>query len=382
MPNQEMAGVAEPKTAADKAWQEAFDAEADSVMSELLGGIEVDGDEGEALEANTLDTSTDNVAPAEKKTPEELAELLAKANAEEDTAEDEESEEDEPAEQEDKSATAAILRMLEQEKSLRDERDAFKAEREAFEAEKQAWQEQQARADVISAEALKRVLLTDPLKLITALGVDVSRVSQHLIAAQLGDKAPEELKKSIEKAQWEARVLELEEKLQQKERLETARAETEKVRTGAAEYVTKGIIKDAPTVAAVAKVDRARVESEIFQEICNDAAARMHREPNGKPISYDEAARRVEKRWASLAAALKSQGEPAPTAGASKNDSKSGAANASNAATPSIAPSRLASKAPSTPANQYGVDVDWEQEAEIALREALAKNKPVRRATR
>jgi hypothetical protein len=231
---------------------------------------------------------------------------------------------------------------------------------------------------MISADQLKRVLLTDPAKLLTALNIPQSTVNQLLIAAQMGDKAPPDLKARVEKAQWEARVMELEEKLQQKEVSERARGEADQVRAGASEYVTKGISKDCPTVAAVAKVDRASVEREIFDEIVKDAAARAHREPNGKPISFDEASRRVEKRYASMAKLLNSQSQPAPTAGGSTNAPKSGASNALKAATPQTAPSKQPAKAPAITAH-YGYDPEWEEEAEMAMKQALAN---VRRPAR
>lgn len=374
MTQPEMKGVAAPVASADRAWQDSFDADADAIMAAAISKHFGDDAGGEVAAEGVPDEK----APPPPKTAAELAALLEQANA--DAAEEKGDEAEEPAAEpeEDKSATAAILRMLEQEKGLRAERDAFKAEREAFEAEKQSWQEKQARQDVISAEALRRVLMTDPSKLLGALGIEPTKVSQLLIAAQLGDKAPAELRATVERAQWEARVAELETKLQQRDSESAARAETDKVRVGATEYVTKGVSKDCPTVAAVVKVDRARVEGEIFDEIVRDAAARAHREPNGKPISFEEATRRVEKRWAALSAAFKSQpGQSATTDGST--NATSGTTNAPKAATPSIAPSRLAPKAPSSPTPNYGLDPDWEQEAELALKESLAK---VRRPAR
>lgn len=379
------AGVAAPTTAEDQKWQAEFDAEADAALEAAIaaagGGDAVDYGEEPAEEPEAP-------APDQPETdPAELAALLEKAkgqatdDGENDETDEETTEQPEEKSEEDKSATAAILRMLDQEKALREERDAFRSEREAFEAEKREWQEQQARQDVISADALRRVLMTDPGKLITALGIEMPKVSQLLIAAQLGDKAPAELKAAVANAQTEARIAELEAQLKQKTISEQARAEADKVRTAAAEYVNKGVSKDCPTVAEVAKVNRARVEAEIFQEICNDAAARARREPNGKPISFDEAARRVEKRWSEIVTPFKSQ-SPASTAAGSKNDPKSGAANAPKAATPALSPSKLTPKQPpkAPPApSTYGLDDDWEAEAEAALRESLAS---VRRKTR
>lgn len=361
--------VAAPKTPADQQWQQAFDADADAVLADVLGQLGTTNDLGDV----TNDVgNTAEAPPAQDADPAALAALLDQSKGEaagEPPAEAAPADAAEPTE--DKSATNAILRLIEQEKAFRAKHEAFQAEREAFEAEKAAWLEQQNRADVISADALKRVLLTNPAQLLSALGVEQSKVSQLLIATQLGDKAPAELKAAVERAQWEARINELETRLQQKEVSENARAEADKVRADVTEYVEKGVSKDCPTVAEVAKVDRGRVEAEIFQEIVQDAAARAKREPNGKPISRDEAARRVEKRWAALAKAFKSQSQPSTDAGRTQAP-QSGATNAPKAATPSIAPSSLTPQAPNSRMAPYGLDPDWEREAEAAMRESLA----------
>lgn len=374
------AGPAEPTTAADKAWQASFDADSDAFMTDILGKLEGDDasdstDGGDVEQPEIPAPEGDKPGPS----PEELAELLAKSKEKESEAEQDGEDAEEEKPEEDKTATSTLLRMLEQEKVVREERDTLKAEREAFEAEKAAWTEEQSKAqqDSITADQLRQVLLTTPEKLLEVLGIETPRVSQLLVAHLMGDKATPELKALRERAQTDARTLALETELKQMKMAEAARAETEKVQRGAAEYVKKGLSKHCPTVAEVAKVNAARVQEEIFQEIANDAAKRARREPNGKPISFDEAARRVEKRWSEIAGAIKSRPTEETKTVDSKNDSKSGAANAQKPATPSIAPSQLAPKA--TLRNQYEADLDWEAESEKAIQEAIAKSKRPRK---
>jgi hypothetical protein len=341
--------------------EQDWDTTSDAVMNELLAELSTSApaDIAETVEAEAAE------APA---TEQDAAPADAEVAAETAPA-------DEPAE--DKSATSALIKLLEKDRELVEVRSQLRTERETFEAEKAAWQEQRSREDVISADALRRVLMTDPSKLLTTLGLAPGRVSQLLIANQLGDKAPPELRQATERAQWEARVLELEAQVAQSNAHTQARAEADRVRAGTTEYVTAGVSTECPTVAEVAKVDRSRVEDEIFQEIVQDAARRASREPNGKPLTFEEAARRVEKRWSPLASAFRSQsaGTTAAPAPASKQVAQSGvkpAPSAGQKATPSLAPSKLA-PSKSIP---YAVDPDWEAMAEAAIAEELRNLRP------
>ncbi len=384
MPPITAAPVAEPTTSDDRAWQAQFDATEAAVFDEIVGGLL--GDEAPPAKAGRAPTASASRDDAPKASgdaepgtsPEDLAKLLDESRAADESTESEGEDGDEPTDEApeepaagDKSATTALLKILEKERSLTTEREAFRAEREAWEAEKTAWTEQESKRDTIDGATLKKTLLTRPAALLQALGITPSQVSKLLIAEQLGDKAPPELRAEMARAQETARLQELEDRITGYEQKDSARAFADNVKSGVAAYVTKGVSAHCPTVAAVQKVDPQRVQDEIFQEIVSDASRRAHREPNGKPLSAEQAAARVEKRWAVLGNALKSQNASVSTADARKNASPSGASTAPTAglaATPSLAPSKIAPRAPSLPWK----DPTWEAQEEAALQEALA----------
>lgn len=146
----------------------------------------------------------------------------------------------------------------------------------------------------------------DPLGAIKALGKDPDHFMKLALAAHLGENAPDVLKDYAKDLPLKRRLAELEarDKAREQERVRAEYFNT--VSTGAREYVTKsvgdvGFLKKAPTLSQAAKADPQYVHDEIMEEIVKEARVRAATDPDGEPISYEEAAARVEKRLARIA---------------------------------------------------------------------------------
>ena len=271
------------------------------------------------------------------------------------------------------SATSAMLRLLDAEKKVREERESLAREREAFEAERSKPQEQPK--DSITADQLRRVLRTNPLGLFQALGVTPSEVSPLIIYGQMGDKAPPEIQEAARRAAERAEFLEERDQLraerEQLSRTRTAQEEFQRVRTDVQEYVKTGLSTHAPTVAELAKEDAAMVDEAIMDEIVRDAAVRHSRGETGKPLTAEQAVARLEKRWARIRKSPSSTNVQAAAPNAQKPA----------AGTPAVAPKKLANK---------GFVKPWLSEQEMSdaareeqyLNEAIALERKLRRAGR
>lgn len=139
-------------------------------------------------------------------------------------------------------------------------------------------------------------------KTLEALGIDPDFLVKQVLADRMGDKAPEELRAEVRDAAREyetnRKIRALETKLAEQERAERARAYFNQVQDGAREYLkAPGVNEHAPTVAKVATANAELAFTEIMAEIQKDAEFKAMRDPNAPLITYDEAARRVEKRW-------------------------------------------------------------------------------------
>ncbi len=237
-----------------------------------------------------------------------------------------------------------LERLVAREVELRTKEKAFE-EREArvksVEAENAQLREQLGKLPTDLIEDLR----IRPLEAIEQAGHDPDHVVRLILAAKMvreGRPVPPELKQALREAEYDqkfkAQQRELHEMKQQRAMMEFV----SKVEREAQEYVSqmqkasgelKGISKDAPTVAKVATANPQRVYSEIMDEISRDARARAQ-EPNAQLITYDEAARRVEKRWAEMATLLgASPGSNASTtAGDTKSTSPANGASTKNKA--------------------------------------------------
>mgnify|MGYP001558408815 CR=1 FL=1 len=164
-------------------------------------------------------------------------------------------------------------------------------------------------------------LRTNPTEALEAMGISSDDLVRRVIAARLGDQVPEKLKEELHRDETQRQIHELQKQINQRDQAAAARAFVDQVNAGAREYVTKGVGEHAPTVSRVAKANPERVYQEILAEISADARARSAREPNGAVLPYEEAAKRVEARWAELASTLTpaSTTAPATTALGAKN---------------------------------------------------------------
>lgn len=147
-----------------------------------------------------------------------------------------------------------------------------------------------------------------PWEALEEAGHDPEQVIRLCLAAKLqkdGKPLPPELRQAIRDAERDYKDAQLEKRQIEFEQRQAAAAFVAKVESDARQYVSRmtgeqGISKDAPTVAHVAKADAERVFNEILDEIGRDARARS-KEPGAQLIPFDEAARRVEKRWSEMA---------------------------------------------------------------------------------
>lgn len=176
----------------------------------------------------------------------------------------------------------------------------LRREKEAFEAEKKAWAESRTQ------EGLDLELNSNATQALRSRGIDPEQLVRRIIAEKMGDRAPEELKHAVAESDKDARYMrelqELKATLQAERAMRAGQEFVSRVQNGAREYVTTGIKSEQfPTLTRIAQANPDRAHQEIMKEISQDAAARAHREPNGEPLPYEEAARRVEARVKDLA---------------------------------------------------------------------------------
>lgn len=255
-------------------------------------------------------------------TTEAAADVAPAVDAETGTEEVQAQSEGEPAESEsdDKEADRGIERLVAREVELRQKEEAFRArEAKVVELEKQN-AELKAKVDAFPADFIEEMRFR-PTEALEAAGHDPDHVVRLILAAKMqkeGKPVPPELRQAIRDAEYDYKFQKQERELQQMKHQRAALEFAAKVESDARQYVTKGISKDAPTVAQVAKANPDRVFSEILDEISRDAAARA-REPGAQLISFDEASRRVEKRWSEFKSLLNPGTEASTTAGETKS---------------------------------------------------------------
>ena len=202
-----------------------------------------------------------------------------------------------PAAPEEKSAPPedrGFERLVEREVALQAREQAF-AQRESQMARFEA------KIKALEARAVPEDLMdkfeTSPEEAMREMGLDPENVVRTVIANRLGDKADPQLRQTIESAKIKSEIHALKAQLHEQQRAAGAKAFVAQVEAGAREYVNKGIGENAPTVAAIAKVNGERVFREIMEEISRDANDKMTRGLGGDVLTYEEAAKRVEGRW-------------------------------------------------------------------------------------
>ncbi len=200
-------------------------------------------------------------------------------------------------------------RLVEREVALRTRESELSAREQRAQAMEERVKQLEAKA--IPDDLINRFEYS-PEEALTAMGLDPEQVVRQVIANRLGDKADPSVKHTIDNAKIKREINELKARLHEQQRAAAAQAFVAEVQAGAREYVNKGIGENVPTVAAVAKVNPGRVYQEIMEEISRDAGTRAAKDPSGDVLSFPEAAKRVEARWAEFKA-LVTPANPVPT---------------------------------------------------------------------
>ncbi len=153
---------------------------------------------------------------------------------------------------------------------------------------------------VLSPELVNK-LKHSPTDGLRALGLDPDDVIRLALAEKMesmGKPLDPAIAAKFEQSKTRKEVEALRAQLMESERKAAATAYYNQIASGAQQYVLNSeLSKHAPTVAVVAKTAPDRVFAEIMEEITRDAQVRAVREPNANPMSYEDAAKRVEARW-------------------------------------------------------------------------------------
>lgn len=150
-------------------------------------------------------------------------------------------------------------------------------------------------------EDLLENIRMSPTATLKQLGLDPDQIIKVALAEKLralGQPVDPGLSNQIEQANTQRQIKALENKIISQNREAAARSYYDQVQAGARTYVAQELIKDAPSLAEVAKQAPDKVHAEIMQEIISDARVRAQTEgPNGQPMSYSAAAKKVAERW-------------------------------------------------------------------------------------
>jgi hypothetical protein len=269
-----------------------------------------------------------------------------------------------PAEPQD--TDRGMLRLLEREGTVRDRESAIE-KREAEVNRKLLEMESRLGAPRDPADIRKAIEL-DPIKFFTEAGIEPEQVSRLILSHKLGDKAPAEIREATKGYQVRKELEELRGMIHQRD----LQLEVERVRNGAQGFLDTGEqVSKYPALGAVAKVDRKMAADAILEEIGRDAQER--KVPlGGQYLTHEEAAKRVESRWAvfqkAFVPASASTNTPPPAA----PESKGATVNNTN---PPPAPR----SAPPRKLTPYWEDSNWEAAKESALAEAMAEYSRVAR---
>lgn len=250
----------------------------------------------------------------------------------------------------------ALAKFVEREVALSRERDALDRLRAEVDARMTALEAAQAKfkdMEGLDPDAIRN----KPWDVLARAGVDPDLAVQMRLAEKLGSKAPKELLDAIANAKRDAEIRELRQEMQRRDIEAANRTFFQQVHDGAAAYV-RGEIKNAPSLAAMAKEDAGAAHQEIMDEIIRDANARKDKDPNGNVISYEEATRRAEARLARYAKVF----SPKPPVTTPTQEVKTGASTAVKPPAPTI-----------TRPLGYWQNPDREALREAAIREALAE---------
>jgi len=228
-------------------------------------------------------------------------------------------------EAEDPAVARGMERLVSREVALQQKEAAFQAREAkltALEAELTTLRSKLPAADV------QEKLIYSPSEAIKALGHDPATVVRIMIAEQLkasGKPVPPELQAELTQAEsnrrdaaTKAEIAALRAQIEQSKRVEEQATFVNAVALGAREYVKTVDSKAMPTLAGIATANPDRAHREIMEEIMNDARARAAADPNGQPMTYPEAAKRVEARlneWKGLFGPMNAVNPPKQVSG-------------------------------------------------------------------
>lgn len=155
-----------------------------------------------------------------------------------------------------------------------------------------------------STKDLMEMASIDALGAIKALGQDPDTFIRIALAQALPpDRVPAELREFTKDVATKREIAALRRQIDEQNQARTYQEFLNSVQSGARKYV-ESVGDSTPTLAVVAKADPERVYREIMEEISKDAGARASQDPNGEPLTYTEAAKRVEERFVQYKALL------------------------------------------------------------------------------
>lgn len=215
----------------------------------------------------------------------------------------------------DKEEDRGIERIAAREKELREKLEKFESEKKAWEVEKTKLKAPTG----IDPQQLVDGLTFEPDKVFTALGIDSDMLMKSLLVAKLPDDNPakNKLRAELKDMETKRELRTLKKQLEDKDAQAQRVSQYNEMVAGVDSYVkvlTEGKAessKNLPTLSKVATANSKYVNDRILREIMVDARERYFQGDNGDPISYEEAAKRVESELAILAKSLGSTNVPA-----------------------------------------------------------------------
>lgn len=152
----------------------------------------------------------------------------------------------------------------------------------------------------------------DPHGVLKAMGKNPADIIKLLLAQDLGDEAPDSLKQLTRDSSVKREIATLRAERDHEKKVHAAREYFNSVSNGAREWLTK--TGESNTGLATAyKANPDALHAEVMEEIVRDSQVRSASDPDGEPMSYQDAYARVEARGKRLAAMFSVQNESAGT---------------------------------------------------------------------
>lgn len=259
----------------------------DDIVSEFYSGDDSDPEEPQVGLSGEPDEGTEDGSA------EDPADGENEAEAEQGTAKPEDDAEPEPG------VARGIERLVQRELKAQ-AREAAAEAREV--AARKAEDELKSLKGLKPTAELQAQMEDDPYGALKALGKDPEHVVRVIMAQSLkeaGEEVPDSLKKYLKDSSDNRRIKALEAKIAEQERAQAASVYYKTQEDGAREYVTKKVdVKKFPTVADGIKADPEFTFREVWEEIIRDSQARAAQDPNGDPMSPEQAVANVEAKWA------------------------------------------------------------------------------------